>query len=248
MFKNIISIVLILFIVKAKSQDTIYSYPYPNGIITTEINKTITGYKIHPIDNPELEIILRKNEIKNINYSKSESWINKSFKTQNYIVLPSEKLTGRIYYSCVIENNKLHMKELFILSKKLTSSLIQFSLISEDLINFSFQKYSAKMKTKFAGDVYVLNFNFLIEFKDGKVKLSCKDFMVERNITKSLSNVAKTISFDKSKQATLESMYSKDIRTDDQKDFWKPINEGILELQNSLTELIQSSSKQEKDW
>jgi len=96
------SILLFLSLV-TYSQDTVYCYSYQKGIITHTLESKITGYKLTPIDNPDLEIGLTKKEVRKIKYTSGKEFVNDNYGDTDVIPLSTEPTTGKIYYSEVVE-------------------------------------------------------------------------------------------------------------------------------------------------
>lgn len=106
---------LILFLIPflSSGQDTIYSTPYPKGVITKTLDANLTGYRFYPIENPTLEIVVSKRETFKIQYGSGKIFTNEDYKPSDIIILPSDAKSGKINYSNVMEFKGVKEKKLF---------------------------------------------------------------------------------------------------------------------------------------
>lgn len=175
--KIALSIALFLNLIKAYSQDTIYSDAYPKGIVVLEVNINDYKSKLNPVDNSSLELIIPKKQIIKIANSAGIKYENKEYIKSTDIVVPIEPSTGKVNYIGVIEIDGAKKKTLFNALKTLPSANIEYTFVSADESDNTFIQYRGKFNTKFAGDLYDVVFNLTIKFKDGKIKYNYHDFM-----------------------------------------------------------------------
>ncbi|MBC7388231.1 MAG: hypothetical protein H7329_03385 [Opitutaceae bacterium] len=93
-----------------QTQDTIYSQPYPNGIITKNLEDKM-GYRFNPIENPNLDIVVSKKETIKIAYSNGKVFENPDYKSGELIILSTDPKSGKIFYSGLIDSYKASSKK-----------------------------------------------------------------------------------------------------------------------------------------
>ncbi len=105
MNKTKLTIILIIIFAKSYSQDTIYSFNYPNGIITKSLTATKNHYRLNPINNTTLVITISKESTRKINYQNGDKFVNPNpiDYTDEEVVLLTDPLTGKINFNEVIE-------------------------------------------------------------------------------------------------------------------------------------------------
>ncbi|MBC7388230.1 MAG: hypothetical protein H7329_03380 [Opitutaceae bacterium] len=81
--------------------------------------------------------------------------------------------------------------------------------------------------TKFQGDRYYINFNLLIKIKDGRIKYEYSDFIASYNKFTSKETLLSVTTKNTSNIKTLEKLYGRAARNDDQIKFWQPIRDNI---------------------
>ena len=244
--------ILLLILSVAYSQDTIFSYYYPQGIVTNNLVEKRNVYELTPIENPDLKIKIRKESTRKIIYGNGSNFTNPSpVDYLDEVVLSSDTLTGKIYYTGVIEVNGIKKKALFDLAKSIPQQgIIKYNLLTSDEVDFSFQKYNCSFLLKFAGEPYVLTCNLLIKFKDGKVKYEYSDFTASFTYLKTSrghdwSYGLNTVN--KERTMILDKMYA-GLGRSDTRTFWRPIPLRINESINTLKRICSNSSNDENNW
>jgi len=245
------SILLFLSLV-TYSQDTVYCYSYQKGIITHTLESKITGYKLTPIDNPDLEIGLTKKEVRKIKYTSGKEFVNDNYGDTDVIPLSTEPTTGKIYYSEVVEFKGAKVKDLFNAIKRIPEGMVKYSLISSDDTEYTFQKYVGSFSVRFAGDPYTVFFNLLLKFKEGKIKYEYSDFVTSfvhakarqsfnpfvNGVNTSIENGFKSI----------DKLYAGGARHGDQTKFWSPISNNINDSIKVIKKLCDEASGKKDDW
>jgi hypothetical protein len=235
-------------------QDTIYSTPYPKGILTKRLETTTGGggYRLWPVDNPSLEIVVSKKETLKINYHTGEKFVNKDYKPSDIVLLATAENSGKVYYSDVLDFNEVSIKKLFRAVKTLPQGIIKYGLISSDEADYSYQKYVGKFLTKFQGDPYYVYFNLLVKFKDGKIKYEYSDFVAvfEKENTMQNTNIFQggLDTIHKEHMKTLDQLYARAARTSDKMKFWEVIVNNINNSIESLKKQCSDEMKGGNDW
>ena len=244
----IATIIFSLIFNTVKCQDTIYSYPYPNGLISSQIDSGGHNYKIRPIENPSLEIKINKNEIKSISSANGKS-VNKDYSPGDCVVLLTEPTSGKIFYSGVVEFKDSKIKDLYKAIQRIPNGAIKYSLVSSDDVEFTYQKYQGSFIATFAGDTYIIEFNLLIKFKDGRIKYEYSDFISTFDIYKSAGSINPNRSSGKVKRNVipLENKYAIGERYSDGKKFWNPIKENIETSIKTIAKLCAETKLNSKD-
>ncbi len=230
--KILLSLIILLMPTICISQTTIYSESYPNGIVTASYEAKSSKYVIRPIDNPSLEITIRRHytDVKP-NLTDKEIHIMEQTVIANSGVLESNPRTGKIYYSDVVNFEGVSRGNLYRVYKQLPQGLIQYELVSEDKDEHSFQKYQGFFQAKFAGDQYFIIFNLTVWFKDGRIKYEFSNFTTGFSENKSKPNwwgyggTSTNINHYK----TLDQLYSRDSRYGDRYHYWIPVAKRIAE-------------------
>jgi len=232
--------------VKEQHNYVVYTYPYPNGIVTNNIKKKGHIFVYSPIDNPLIEIRTKTNEGTKILIDSSAIYVNDYFYDYKFFkcqVFPIDSRTGAIIYSGIKKYPKIKKKDLYnALVNNMTNDFIKFKLLAKDDTNFSFQRYKGAFPAYFAGDLYNVTFIANIFFKDGKIKYKYSDFVAYFN--------KKRIKYDEIfggnvsddlHVKVLSKAYARGERNSDIKKFWKPINDYILQninfIDNKLSEI-----------
>jgi|GEM_PF-3304855 len=175
--KHILILALLLSLEIVYSQDTIFSDAYPKGIVVPTIDMDDYESRLHPINNPNLKLIIPKKQVIKITNASGTKFVNNNYSKSSGIVIPIEQLTGKVNYVGIIEVPGATKKTLYNALKTLPSANIQYYLVSSDESDNTFLQYSGKFNTKFAGDLYDVIFSLTIKFKDGKIKYDYHDFM-----------------------------------------------------------------------
>ena len=251
MKKISLTTILILILSVAYSQNTIYSYYYPQGIVTNNLSEQRKYYELTPIDNPELKIKISKESTRKIVYQNGTNFTNTSpVDYTDKVVLSSDSLTGKIYYTGIIEAKDIKKKSLFDIVKAIPQGITKYELQASDEVDFSFQKYTCYFPLKFAGDPYTLTCNLLIKFKDGKVKYEYSDFTAtyEQSKTRRSYDWSNSLKTDKKvRTVILDKMYS-GLGRSDTKTFWEPIPMRINESISAIKRICTDQSKNGDNW
>lgn len=228
------------------SQDTIYSYFYPKGVIVIEQQlDSKDKYTYRPINNPTKILNIPVSSIAKISYKDGHEYINSSPKKYpNEVVLETDPLTGNIYYSDIIEKKNLSKKELYKVLLTIPQGNITYQLILSDDVDYSYQKYLCSFVVKFAGDPYVVTGNLLLQFKDEKVRYEYSDFIAVFGIAKTKRVLAETTR--KDRKIVVDEAYLDEYRTD-KRTFWIPLEKHIKETIETLNILINKANSG-NDW
>lgn len=257
--KNLIIIIILLISADVVGQDTIYGYPYPNGIVTNLIESKKFSHRFSPINNPNLLIKMGVNETRKISYSNGDIYINQEYFPENYPVLKTDKTTGKFCYTGVQEFKNAKKIDLFNSLLGMYKGIIQYELISQDNVDFSFQKYIGCFLVKFAGDPYTACFNLNINFKDGKIKYEFSDFIATYLIQKTTGSYSSFFSTNNTsyygstkqnvKQLDLDVLYGRGGRTDDIEKLWIPLKNNIEKEIETIKRLCSKAIPDNKnDW
>jgi hypothetical protein len=236
-----------------QAQDTLYSYSFPNGIVTNNIKETPSAYKFYPINSPDLELIIKKREMIKIISSNGDVKKNPDFNPGENVVLKTEPLTGKILIESKCEFKGAICKDLYNAAKQISTGSVDYYIISADESGNSFLTYRAVFGTYFAGDPYTIAFKLNIKFKDGKIKYEYRDFIMILNREKFKSKDEfwgkQSITIDNKNVKSLDYFYGVNARNSDQKSFWIPISNTI---RNSIESLLKScnevTSNGKSDW
>lgn len=223
------------------SQDTIYSYFYPKGVIVIEQQlDSKEKYQYRPINNPTKILNIPSSSIVKVSYKSGHEYVNKSPKEYtNEVVLECNPLTGNIYYSDILLKENLSKKELYKLFLTIPQGKITYKLILSDDVDYSQLKYLCSFVVKFAGDPYVVTGNLLLQFKDGKVRYEYSDFVAVFEIAKTKRVLSETTH--KDRKIILDDAYI-DVNRSDTRTFWIPIENHIKETIETLNILINNNS------
>lgn len=228
--RTILILIVFFSISQLFSQDTIYTFHYPNGIVTDSLvpRKDNKYFTFSPINNHNLKIVVEDKLVKEIRYANGKSYKNPQHVENREVLFPVDPLTAKIYCSKVIEVKDAKCKDLFNACKTLPQGEIKYQLIASDESEFSFQKYMGTFNVKFAGDPYVMTFNLLIKFKDGKLKYEYSDFVAGFEETRAKGALSGQVAFSSGVYTRtnahlkiLDKMYS-GSGMGDEKGFWKP--------------------------
>ncbi len=252
--KNYLVLLLIAYINNVFSQDTIYTFHYPKGIVTNNLeNLKEKNFRFSPINNLTQEITISKNLVKEIKYLNGTVFTNPEPVENREIILPIDPLTGKIYSTKIIDVNNIKCKDLYNIFKTIPQGEIKYDLIASDESDYSFQKYVGYFNVKFAGDPYIMSFNLLIKFKDGKIKYEYSDFIASFSETRakgSLNNQAlfSTGVYTRTNEHVkiLDKMYS-GIGFGDEKHFWAPTLNHLNQSIASLEKLCRDAAGFKKD-
>jgi len=207
------------------SQSTIFSASYPKGIVTDSFKVGQSSYKIRPIDNSNLEIVIRYKGSTDVSKPNEIKLIEKD--ADSNIVLSTDPRTGRVYYSDVVIFDGVSKKSLYKIYKQLPQGLILYNLISEDDKDFTFQKYQGSFQAKFAGDQYFIIYDIIIWFKDGRVKYEYSNFTTGFSENKSMPFGMTSVNLNHYK--SLDQLYGRDSRYGDRRNYWIPVAARINE-------------------
>lgn len=253
--KTAISIIIAFYFTNyIKSQDTIYTNSYPKGIVTKDIEETKFSFSFIPINNSQLNIKVADNSVSKIKYLNGKIYVNPDYNSfeQNEVILSTDPLTGKVVYTGIIEAKGASMKSLYNSIKTIPHGEVKYFLIASDETELTYQKYVGRFSVYFAGDPYIMFFNLLIKFKDGKIKYEYSDFVATFGETKSkgelnglFSNGVHTTTSER--QLIVDKLYAQP-RKSDFKLFWKPIANNINNSISSLQKLCLDVSGSSKDW
>ncbi len=253
----IICLFLSVLFFQVLGQDTIYSYYFPNGIVTKTLRTKRKYYQLNPIDNSNLLVTITKESIREINYKNGERYVNT--KPVNYsddkVVFMTNPLTGKLNYTGILEVKNANKRNIYNSVKAIPQGVIKYYLIASDEIEYSFLKYVGKFSVQFAGDPYSVYFNLHVKFKDGKVKYEYSDFVASFAETKTKQSANLIDAFSNGVNTTtrehvieIDELYAKPGRSD-MKKFWIPIYENINESIYTLTKSCSEvSSDKKNDW
>lgn len=249
---NIFFIIIFFSFFQSFGQDTIYSYPYPKGIITDKIETSLHSYKCHPIDNPLIEIVINKKETSKISFASGETYINKNYQENKYQVFPYNPLSGKINYSGILHFPDIKKKDLYqALIRHIPKNIINFKLVLKDESDFSFQKYYGNFFAYFAGDQYTVYFTLEVSFKDGKIKYDYSDFnaiFIKQKVNQFDFIAGSTIRESKSFK-NLSKFYGRGARKSDNKKFWSVINNNIIQNIKELDKIfVNANPERQDDW
>jgi hypothetical protein len=254
--KKILLIILTLFTALnfVKAQDTIYSNNYPKGILTTTLEKSKSQYSFSPINNATMKIKIDANSVDKIKYKNGEVFLNTEYKLadEDEIILLTDPLTGKVNYTGIIESKSASCKSLFNTFNAIPQTDIKYFLVASDETDFSYQKYVGRFLVHFAGDPYVMYFNLLVKFKDGKIKYEYSDFVATFDETKSKGELNGLFSSGvntttNEHQQIVDKLYSQSSKSD-KKQFWRPTISHINESISSLNKMCTDISGSSKDW
>lgn len=247
-----IQIIICSIYYNVKSQDTIYSYSFPNGIITNEIKTSLTVYKLHPIQNPTCEVAIRKKEMIKICMANGQITKNPEYEPESNIVLLTESATGKIHYEGKIEFKDVSCKDLYNSVKQMSTGIVDYYLIASDDKDYSFLNYKGRFSASFAGDPYDIVFSLNIKFKDGKIKYEYRDFvMIQKTNSEKISastfwnQTTITTTVNNKAIKSLDIFYCGGNKYSDTKSFWLPIYSSI---NNSIESITKACNDTKKDW
>lgn len=192
------------------AQDIVYSVPYPNGIVTENLEKRGKKLFFNPIDNSNLFIVIWPGELISIINEQGKQTMSDKENKQRCIVFQTDRRTGKITYTDTLNISGKNQKEIYEKLKMVSADDIRFKLLAEDVSNKSYLNFQGETKAYFAGDKYSVTF---------MVKLN----LVEEHLVYTISDLEghwlNIISID--------ALYGKDARNGDVKKFWTPLESAM---------------------
>ncbi len=148
-----------------------------------------------------------------------------------------------------VPRNKCKAKvQLFNSIKKNPNGLVSYEIKAQDDKDFSFIKYKAGFKVKWAGDDYYIYYNILIEFKEGKIRYTYSNFISSFEVVKGSMFGYVTSSKVKDYSITLGWKYSKGDWFGDTKKYWNPIKSIIDSTIKDLNDTSKKNDSSGNDW
>jgi hypothetical protein len=185
----VLSLFFLSLFVTGHCQDTIYSINYPKGIVTKSIEKKNSIYIFNPINNPSLKVKINEKNVFKIKYFSGETFINPATPQPNkkYVILPTDPMSGDIFYSDIMEFGGVKSRQLYNSIKKLSGNSalsvysetppITFILVEADTVDFTYQQYVGSFPARYIGDHYTIFFQLETMFKDGRMKYEYTNFI-----------------------------------------------------------------------
>lgn len=224
------------------AQDTVYSEAYPKGIVCSSYN---LKKGIRPVNNEEFRIDIPKKEMIKVIGTKGLIYENTEYKQSDKTVVPTDMLTGNIFYSEVIEIKGAKKKDLFQALKAIPKSNVSYELISVDETDQSLISYRGSFYFKFAGDLQTVYFSLTIKIKDEKIKYEYSNFrffFAEQKNNSIRGGKTYTIDPTQVKDKPLEILYVDRYRGNK---FWTVISDNIDNSIKSIKSLSLNVSKNE---
>lgn len=232
-----------------KAQDTIYCDAYPKGIQSDRILNLldILDNKII-LKKGDIEIIIEQDEIIQIK-NNTVKYNNPKYKSSGLLVVPTEIVSGKMYYTEVVEAKGVKKADLYNALKGLPNSNVTFVLLATDELEKSSLTYRAVSNVKFAGDLYTMFWTIKLWFKDEKIKYEMSDFRLffsEDKKINMLGNTNYSSNATNIKNDPLEKYYTRSHRKRFT-EFWNTnldnINSSISTIKNSVSRV-----KTNNDW
>lgn len=254
LFNFVIALLFASFSTLTFSQDIVYANRYPNGLVVDSVIFKGGKCKFSPINNKDLKIVLQKSEIYYITRNDIKIYDNTKNSNFNYyrtqwengfVTLKTDSLTGEIQYINIIEFEGKSRKELFDLFKHLPKNQIDFELVAEDNIDYTYQKYVGKFRAHNM-HIYV---TLLAEFKDGRLRYKLFNFLSSKEAIETKSFMTTSIS---SKSITKEySKYFEITKLYAQSDWFKDVNRYWRVIETNVNATISNIEKlavKQEDW
>ena len=235
----------------AFSQDIVFANRYPNGLVVKNVYKQSSRYKFSPVDKPDFIISLKPNEVKATFKANGDTIHNSSYDyyleywNTKYVILRTDSLSGDIIYKNIVSIPEMSAKDLFLKAKQFPKSSVHFELISEDHVDFTFQKYYCS----FQANKRYIYFTLLLQFKGGRLRYELSDFISAIEVVESSSFMTTSISSKTSTKAyaryfNLGDLYVKANWLKDIKTYWRVIETNI----NATISNIEKLSEKQEDW
>lgn len=250
LFNFVIALLFASFSTLTFSQDIVYANRYPNGLVVKNAYKQGSRYKFSPISKPNLTISLKLSEVRKIIKDNGDT-INNSYYDNNreyywntkYVILRTDSLSGDIIYKNIVSIPEMSVKDLFLKAKQFPKSSVHFELISEDNVDFTFQKYYCSFQ---ANNRYIY-FTLLLQFKEGRLRYELSDFISAIEVIESKSFMTTSISSksstkEYSRYFNLSDLYAKSNWLKDVKKYWRVIETNVNATINQIEKLNNTST------
>lgn len=158
------------------SQDTIYCDAYPKGIVVGELTDKELHRKRFEILKNDARIWFDKDEVIKVVGKNGLKYENKEYSPSGKLVVDTDKESGKVYYSEVVEVKGASKKELYNALMGLPNTDVYYNMLSKDDNEYTSIIYRPYTYVKFAGDLYTLFCTLTIRIKDEKIKYEMTDY------------------------------------------------------------------------
>lgn len=220
-----------IIIFQSYSQDTIYSDPYPNGIISNNYTTSTRKIILYPV-NKAYRIVLNKSAVIKTHMADGTVVTNEKYKPKDITVLNTDPLTGDILYRNILIADTTLKEQLYMNFKEIKtrpSDDLYFRLISEDPSTKSALTYHVSFEAKYDGDCAQVILTLSLYFKHGRMLYELKDFYIAIFDKKYKYGWSGWQLHQESDRVQLESYYPEGLN-DNKKKFWKVISNNIKQI------------------